>query len=151
MTFKIFNCIDTHKDNSITFREFILFTWQFCTLTGHDIENFAFDIYDEDKAGSLTKEELRKVLTKVHGKAHVDSKLRALFEIMDTGHSKDITRNEFIAHVKHFPALVFPIFAIQDKLRQAVLGEGYWRGLEEGAVKYGNYRVVLCCMVPRLE
>ena len=135
MTFKIFCVIDAHRDNSITFREFILFSWQFCTLAGDGINHFAFDMYDEDKEGRLSKEELRKVLTKVHGKGHVESKLKALFEVMDTGHSKDISRSEFITHVKHFPALVFPIFAIQDKLRQAIIGESYWRGVEESSIK----------------
>lgn len=143
MTFKIFNCIDTHHDNSITFREFILFIWQFCTLAGEGIHNFAFDMYDEDHQGSLSKEELRRVLIKVHGKAHVESKLKAMFEIMDTGHSKDITRQEFMSHVKHFPAIVFPIFGIQNKLRQAILGESYWQGLEASSIEYKKHPQVI--------
>ena len=44
-------------------------------MQGDDINAFSFDIYDVNKSGNLALEELKSTLLKVHGKAHVESKL----------------------------------------------------------------------------
>jgi hypothetical protein len=82
-------------------------------MSGTDIEEYSFRIYDLDKTEQLRPAELEHLLGILHGKADIKGKIRALLEVMDASRSGTISKREYLAAVKKFPILVFPIFAIQ--------------------------------------
>lgn len=82
-------------------------------MCGDEINEFSFDIYNTSGSGVLQTKELRAALLKIHGKKDVEKKFAPIIEIMDNNKSGDISKDEYMTHVRSFPVLVFPIFAIQ--------------------------------------
>ena len=82
-------------------------------MTGDEIDEFSFDMFDANGSGTLNVTELKEALLKIHGKSHIEGKLKPILEIMDKNHDQIISKNEYMKHVKAFPALVFPVFSIQ--------------------------------------
>jgi len=78
------------------------------------IAEFAFDIFDTDNSGSLSKEEIKEMITYVYGGAGLEGHLHKIIETMDNSHDGKIGRKEFIdAASGKFPALLFPAFEMQ--------------------------------------
>jgi len=111
-------------------------------MTSKELERFAFEIYNSSGSGKLNKKELTDVLVKIHGKKHVEAKLASILELMDIDHSHGIDVDEFLGHIRQFPVLMFPVFSIQDTMRQYILGESFWQAKEEKALKYKQHPVV---------
>ena len=82
-------------------------------MCGDEINEFSFDLYNTSGSGSLTAEELRAALIKIHGKKDINKKYNPVLELMDVNNNRDISKVEYMTHVRLFPVLVFPIFAIQ--------------------------------------
>ena len=94
----------------------------------------SFELYNESNSGYLTVPELRQALTHVHGhKKGVKGKLRMVLEIMDADTTLVVDIYDYLQHIAKFPALVFPIFAIQEVMRQYIMGESFWRVTERFA------------------
>ena len=65
---EIFEDMDTSNDGHLSFKEFTLLTWRFCTRGLDSIAEFAFDIYDTDNNEKLTKKEIKEMLIESYGK-----------------------------------------------------------------------------------
>lgn len=65
---EVFQDMDTSNDGSISFKEFTLLTWRFCTRGLDSIAEFAFDIYDTDNSEELTKDEIKEMIIESYGK-----------------------------------------------------------------------------------
>lgn len=111
-------------------------------MRSRELERFTFEIYDSDGKGTLSKHELHDVLVKIHGKKEVETKLASILELMDIDHNNGIDIDEFLCHIKKFPVLMFPVFAIQDTMRQYIIGESFWQAKEEDAIRYKETPVV---------
>ena len=90
-------------------------------------------MYDTSNTGVLSCEELKFAVQKVHGKKDLNKVMKAITELMDNDDSRDINKKEYLRHVKRFPALVFPVFSVQDTMRQHIMGESYWKKMEKPA------------------
>merc|ERR1712146_78686 len=62
---RIFEMFDTDGNGDLDYKEFLLGISKF-NLTGDDALKFCFEVMDEDKSGTLTKEELTKVLVQLY-------------------------------------------------------------------------------------
>jgi Ca2+-binding EF-hand superfamily protein len=65
---EVFEDMDTSNDGTVSFKEFTLLTWRFCTRGLDSIAEFAFDIYDTDNSEQLTKPEIRELIIEAYGK-----------------------------------------------------------------------------------
>jgi Ca2+-binding EF-hand superfamily protein len=65
--YKVFLLMDEDSSGGVTFREFVLSIWNFCTLSNSSLERFAFDLYDKDGSAELTVEEIHQMLQDVYG------------------------------------------------------------------------------------
>ena len=56
-------------DNSglIDFREFVISSWNYCTLGSTTLAQFAFDLYDRDNSGQIDAEEVDLMLRDIYG------------------------------------------------------------------------------------
>ena len=82
-------------------------------MCGDELNEFSFDLYNTSGSGSLTLEELRGALIKLHGKKDIEKKYNPVLELMDLDKNHDISKLEYMTHVRMFPVLVFPIFSVQ--------------------------------------
>lgn len=62
---RIFEMFDTDGNGDLDYKEFLLGISKF-NLTGDDALKFCFQVMDEDKSGTLTREELTKVLVQLY-------------------------------------------------------------------------------------
>lgn len=118
ITNQIFEYMDGSGDHEISFREFVFYNWQFLSMRDRDIAGFAFDLYDVERDGTLTVSELEAALSVVHGgkdssDPEFKKKLDSLLLLMDADSDAKVTRKEYQAHIRDFPALLFPVFEIQ--------------------------------------
>ena len=58
---------DTDKDGEIDIRECMLALWNYCSLAEQDLASFAFDLYDMDESGLLSKGEVAKMMRDLQG------------------------------------------------------------------------------------
>uniref|UniRef100_A0A7S1UM27 Calmodulin n=1 Tax=Phaeomonas parva TaxID=124430 RepID=A0A7S1UM27_9STRA len=105
---RMYAVMDKDDSNTIDYREFL------CGLSvlrvgGEDAMRFCFDLYDADKSGFISREELSRVLfTVVHEEASEfdkASKLAEVFDRLDTNNDNKISFDEFKAGVDIEPAL----------------------------------------------
>ena len=106
-------------------------------MRGDEINEFSFELYDKSGDGLIDQYELRYILTKIHGHSkHIDENVKSTFAIIGHKHSLYISKSEYLANIKHISILVFPLFAIQERLREVILGVRYWICIEDIAIRY---------------
>lgn len=134
---EVFNEMDDSHDWNMTFREFVLNMWMFCTRSKQSISMFAFDIFDEDDSGSLNQEEITDMVGRIYGKKGLSHDIRLIIKKMDKNKDGKIDRKEFVDSVDKFPGLLFPAFHLQTTFREHVVNEKFWieKQLQAGAVR----------------
>lgn len=123
---EVFNEMDDSKDWNMTFREFVLNMWMFCTRSKQSISMFAFDIFDEDDSGSLNQDEITDMVSRIYGKKGLSHDIRLIIKKMDKNKDGMIDRKEFVASVDKFPGLLFPAFHLQTTFREHCVNESFW-------------------------
>ena len=115
-------------------------------MCGDEINGFSFDLYNKSGNGLLDAHELKYVLSKIHGRdMHLEEKVQAAFELMSHKNPLYITKSEYMSKIKNMAMLVFPLFAIQDRLREVILGERYWKSIESKAIRYDCIVLIMFC------
>lgn len=134
---EVFNEMDDSKDWNMTFREFVLSMWMFCTRSKHSISMFAFDIFDEDDSGSLNVDEITDMVTRIYGKKGLSHDIRLIIKKMDKNKDGKIDKKEFVDSVAKFPGLLFPAFHLQTTFREHCISEKFWfdKQLQAGAIR----------------
>ena len=69
-----FCAMDVSGDHRITFVEFFVGLYNYCTMDKKTLVKFSFDLYDVDGSGEMDSAELRKLILLVHGKKSLDEK-----------------------------------------------------------------------------
>lgn len=133
---EVFEDMDTSNDGHISFKEFTMLTWRFCTRGLDSIAEFAFDIYDTDNSQELTKDEIKEMIIEAYGKVTekhnvniflpvaVDVDVHLMVYVMQVNsviHAFDkdgdliISRKEFTKTVKRMPNILQPATFFQVK------------------------------------
>jgi serine/threonine-protein phosphatase 2B regulatory subunit len=71
---RIFAIFDDDDSGDIDFREFVISTWNYCTLSDQTLGLFAFDLYDKNASGYLDKEDIKIMFEDVYGKGNKNIK-----------------------------------------------------------------------------
>jgi calcium-dependent protein kinase len=87
---KIIGQMDQNKDEFIEYEEFLRLSLNQTKLVSENNLKLAFDNFDHDKNGSLSKDEIRQVLINAD-----DEYIDELFMIIDTNNDSTITFDEF--------------------------------------------------------
>ncbi|GBG33868.1 Calcium-dependent protein kinase 1 [Hondaea fermentalgiana] len=136
-TKRVFSIFDEDGSGSIDFREFVLSTWNYATLTKSTLIIFAFDLYDGDESGSMELEEIMDMCKDVYGADFEKSRLAA--QIIDKIHKLNdptrgsgiITLEKFAVFCEHHPGLLYPAFTFQQALQKAIIGVTFWTKLSK--------------------
>ena len=91
-------------------RELIMSFSNFVGFSNEDKCRLAFDMYDDDRSGYLSLDEIEAMMMSTHLKSRDVIKKRAftLMKSADTDNSGGITINELIVSAERFPNLLFP-------------------------------------------
>ena len=153
---EIFSECDLGKTGSITFCEFVLSLWLFCSRKREGLIEFAFEVFDSDDSGVLGDSEIYTMLGCVYGLSSIsgwstgkqektskqDDHLKTLMKQMDKSKDGEISKREFVAAVRKFPKLLAPVFDVYHQFCDAFGGESFWESHRfEREVKLRDRRV----------
>lgn len=140
ITKEIFSECDLGKTGTITFAEFVLSLWLFCSRQRDGLVEFAFEVFDSDDSGVLQDKEIYTMLGCVYGLSSIggwasgsqgktnkqDEHIKTLMKQMDKSRDGEISKKEFIAAVRKFPKLLSPVFDVYSQFCDAFGGESFW-------------------------
>lgn len=129
---KVFSCMDFDGSGFLNFFEFAVATWNYCSLSKDALHQFAFDLYDRDGSGDISKAEMFDLCKEVFGTAWETSKSTKHLAKNIFSYSSDsecISFEDFREVARNHQTLLFPAFKLQSLLRKRVIGETYWEGL----------------------
>ena len=122
---RVFAAIDCDGSGALSFSEFFVGIYNYLAGDQNFIQKLAFDMCDRDGGGKLSVDELRQMLTLVHGKGpqkkgakELNKKLKALVSQLDRDHSGTVTLAEFMNAGKKIQSLFKPAFELQSQLRK---------------------------------
>ncbi|GMH83678.1 hypothetical protein TL16_g09681 [Triparma laevis f. inornata] len=117
-------------DGSLSYGEFFISLWNFCTLTHETLVKFAFDLYDLDGSGELSIDEVYEMVRTIHpnrDSRHSKKEAKKLMDIMDKDESDGvITFKEFVAAHKKLGTVIFPAFMLQRQIRLKAMTKRFW-------------------------
>ncbi|KAJ8524631.1 hypothetical protein ON010_g16486 [Phytophthora cinnamomi] len=128
----IFALIDEDNSGVLDFSEYVEALGKFCLLNKEDMLKFCFNVFDDDRNGTIEGEELTHLLEILHADEQTSNMKHALKTFDFNGDGK-IDFSEFKQLNAQFPSLLYPAFRIQQNMKIFTLGEkctGERRGFE---------------------
>jgi len=110
---------DNDRSGQIDMREFLVGISSFLDASKDDRIKFAFQLFDEDKSGNISKAELLKILKANYlasSEQQVAKKADAIMRQADKDGDGQISYEEFVSVCKRFPNLLFPVYAASQNL-----------------------------------
>lgn len=86
------------------------------------LEKFVFDLYDTNKSGIISGEELETLAKDLFG-GNVNSHVHAIVRELPKG---DVEFHQFQHFLKKHEALMLPALELQSDLRRSVIHESFW-------------------------
>ncbi|KAL4145855.1 hypothetical protein PRNP1_011731 [Phytophthora ramorum] len=127
----IFALIDEDSSGVLDFSEYVEALGKFCLLNKEDMLKFCFNVFDDDKNGTIEGEELTHLVEILHEDDQTSNMKQALKSFDFNGDGK-IDFAEFKQLNSQFPSLLYPAFRIQQNMKIFTLGEKWWeRKIEE--------------------
>ncbi|ETI48353.1 hypothetical protein F442_07617 [Phytophthora nicotianae P10297] len=132
----IFALIDEDNSGVLDFSEYVEALGKFCLLNKEDMLKFCFNVFDDDKNGTIEGQELTNLLEILHEDEQTSNMKHALKTFDFNGDGK-IDFGEFKQLHSQFPSLLYPAFRIQQNMKIFTLGEKWWeRKIEELASEH---------------
>lgn len=96
--------------SSVDGRELIMSFSGFVNFTSEDKCRLVFDMYDDDRSGYLSLDEIEAIMMSTHLKSRevIQKRALTLMKSADSDNSGDITIDELIVAAEKFPNLLFP-------------------------------------------
>jgi Ca2+-binding EF-hand superfamily protein len=120
-------------DGSLSYGEFFVSLWNFCTLTHDTLVKFAFDLYDADGSGELTLDEVKNMVRMIRPQAPggdftaADKEAAKLMAIMDEGDDDGyVTYAEFMKAHRRLGTVIYPAFMLQMGIRKRAMSKKFW-------------------------
>lgn len=136
---KTFSIFDSEKSGKITFREFVLASWNFLSLNKHGIALLTFDLY-AGKNGKLSKDGITKILQDVYGSnSNTPMAVNVLQNIQVI--EKDLSKAEFSAFCTKEKNFLYPAFSMQQKIRTHICGQMYWESVQHERERASNQEI----------
>lgn len=119
----------------ISFDEYALCVVSFASLTKPELFQYVFDLYDDDRSGSLDEREFTKMSKELQSKQfcfpkNVETAIKMLGGT-DGGRGVGtddglVDIAQFMKFARNFPVAFYPIVNMQKNIRAATLGESFW-------------------------
>lgn len=141
---RCFAIFDEDDSGFIDFGEFVLSLWNYCTHTPDSLMLFAYNLFNTNKTGHMTKEECLQMLHIVfrNGKA-LDKHTHKVVSVEEiaahqaythihthihntTQDGEVVSFEQFEKLIKDYPEIVFPAFRLRHSLYKKVFGVKFW-------------------------
>lgn len=130
---RILGSFDVSLRAKLSFCEYVCSLWCFLTLDLEEVNGYLFDLYDETHAGELNRAEIKYMMRDLHRKGYDSSAVQsALAEI---GKTDEMTKEGFIEWTKKCPFLLAPAFVLMEKVRNAIMGDKFWKNITSRRIK----------------
>jgi len=106
--------------------EFFIGLVNFCFFPKEKLSRFVFDLYDDDKNGSITVSELEMMVSDICGEGKEDL-VAKLMKMLDNDNSLDVSYTEFMKVEKRATTVLAPAFRLQRQLQEKCMGKRFWR------------------------
>lgn len=128
---RVFGILDADGSGSLSFDEFAVGVWNYCTYDVRLVTKLAFDIFDVDHMGKLDIPECDALIRMVYNVDSVDRiqgppSGKEILEQIDINGDKEVTIDEFSDLMESHMYILAPAFDLQRALRQRLLGVKYW-------------------------
>ena len=110
----------------MTFREFLIRLWSYCTLTPAQLSRHLFEIYDADNTGILEKPDVESMYRMMYDCDEHEESCVKKFPYDEDGYVK---KNDFVSHCDWYRHLIQPAMGYQRKVRKKTGGVIMWAGL----------------------
>lgn len=131
---EIFELLDTDYSGGLDFTEFVNAVCVFGFFGKLQMYQFCFYIFDKDKNGFISQNELKSLITLLYTKGIITNLKAGLFKY-DTDKDGVINFKEFTEMARIFPQMLHPAFQIQHKLQQRTLGVQFFSDLKQRNLK----------------
>ena len=127
---RAFLLMDEDGSGALDFREFVVATYNYCTVSADALTLFAFDLYDDDASGFIDGEEMTRMVKDIWGNGYKHSiySLKIL-DLLARKIDVQISHEAFDRFAKKHPAMLFPAFQMQKTLQRRIVGLGFWHRL----------------------
>ena len=145
--YRIFTLFDEDGSGEIDFREFVVASWNYCTMSKTALTKFAFDLYDDDGSGAIDMDEMERCLKEVYGKEFKKSEnakrvKKSIEKLIFEAQIEEISLKDFNEFCGHHPGLLFPAFKFQIDLKREIVGAKFWQRASDTRVKLTNGKQV---------
>lgn len=125
----LFDLIEGADSEAIDFGEFVAAVTTYCFFEIPEILQFSFYVFDRDKNGYITREEMRLFVDAMHNS---DMTTNVVYALDNIKYKKDgkFDFEEFRSMHAQFPSVLFPAFRLQSAMMTAIGGEGWWRRMK---------------------
>ncbi|CAM9859956.1 unnamed protein product [Ectocarpus fasciculatus] len=155
--YRLFGIFDADNSGAVDFREFVLSTWNCCTMNHESLVRFAFDLFDRDHSGAIETIEMEAMLREVYGERFADSPAAALtlkrvkelssssdagptdattilalakkgVQVEPDGRIYALSFEAFREFCRQHAGMLFPAFTLQKVVRSKIVSEAFWKG-----------------------
>ena len=143
---RCFLLLDVSGQGEMTFPQFVICAWNYCTYDKEGLATFAFNLYDIDGEGAITNDDM---FTLVEESYDIDGSARggefgadlvknspeymirmAKAQIMTaSGHDGLMQLDEFLKFCITHPNLLKRAFSVQMKMQDEICGRSFWETL----------------------
>jgi len=126
-TDKIFEMVDLDDSGMMDFSEFVCVLSTFCIFNRDDVLRFSFDCFDSDGSGSITEDEVEKLVDMMQAENPMFlANIELAKEALRSDSDGEIDYLEFRTLNDRFPLMLQPAFKLQSKLHEMTLGMDDW-------------------------
>eukprot|EP00602_Paraphysomonas_sp_CaronLab_P013159 CAMPEP_0185042824 /NCGR_PEP_ID=MMETSP1103-20130426/42571_1 /TAXON_ID=36769 /ORGANISM="Paraphysomonas bandaiensis, Strain Caron Lab Isolate" /LENGTH=1240 /DNA_ID=CAMNT_0027582953 /DNA_START=164 /DNA_END=3886 /DNA_ORIENTATION=+ len=114
---RLFGLFDPERSGKVDFREFLLGCFNFVELSRDVRLPLTFHMFDEDKTGYISLNEVRQILRGNHmvSLASIERKAQTMMKQAVANDSNAITLKEFLVVTKKFPNIIIPNLSANGK------------------------------------
>lgn len=143
----IFFVGDSQGEGSMSFQDYLLSFTSFCALTKEEVLQLFFIILDNNRNGTIEKEEFLRFFSYVPtGYKEVKEPLfpvnnKNALDIFRGGKWLSLEFDGLAQLCDHFPYIIYPAFHVQEMFRQKLLGSAFWERLDrDRTLMHGMHR-----------
>lgn len=121
--------LDIHHDGEINFSEFLTMVVSYCMFGVVDIMKFCFFVFDQDKAGYFSVDDLKALMNSLHNIYAPDTvkgNVKVSWMKLTFSSDKKVEYHEFLEINGRFPNLFKPAFQLQQQMISNFMGESWW-------------------------
>lgn len=161
----IFNRYNNDQSRGfITFRDFVICLWNYCTLSVPNIVDYVFSVYDADGSKDIDLDEAKNLITDMYGEKYMKNPeakrcgtrvnlicwyfltykdYRVLDELNRLRDVESIKLEVFHHFNKMNPSLLKPAYDLQKQIRSHVINDEFWMIYSKKRVEiYGVKRLL---------